>query len=419
MFDSKRQYCIFVLNERGMILKTTIESVAEAQKANLSALELGLTRTALNKLPDITSHALIVSGVRRCGKSTLLHQLLREKHPDAFYLNFEDTRLYDFEPSDFVRLDSLVTELGQTVLFFDEIQIVDRWETYVRQKLDEGCKIVITGSNASLLSRELGTKLTGRQITKELFPFSYSEFCAYRQAAPSADATRDYMAAGGFPEYVKSGLEEIMHHFFEDILVRDIAVRYGVRDVRTLQRLALYLVSNVGRLITGNRLKTMFEAGSTSTIMDYLSYFEYTYLFQFVPKFSYSLRKQLINPRKVYAIDTGVVNANSGSFTDDFGSVFENLIFLHLRRNFKEIYYFAEKGECDFVISEKGTVKQVVQVCYDLNHDNMDRELKGLFEAIAHFGLKEGTLVTFNQTDEFERAGMKARVVPAHQYLAD
>ncbi len=419
MFDSKRQYCIFVLNERGMILKTTIESVAEAQKANLSALELGLTRTALNKLPDITSHALIVSGVRRCGKSTLLHQLLREKHPDAFYLNFEDTRLYDFEPSDFVRLDSLVTELGQTVLFFDEIQIVDRWETYVRQKLDEGCKIVITGSNASLLSRELGTKLTGRQITKELFPFSYSEFCAYRQAAPSADATRDYMAAGGFPEYVKSGLEEIMHHLFEDILVRDIAVRYGVRDVRTLQRLALYLVSNVGRLITGNRLKTMFEAGSTSTIMDYLSYFEYTYLFQFVPKFSYSLRKQLINPRKVYAIDTGVVNANSGSFTDDFGSVFENLIFLHLRRNFKEIYYFAEKGECDFVISEKGTVKQVVQVCYDLNHDNMDRELKGLFEAIAHFGLKEGTLVTFNQTDEFERAGMKARVVPAHQYLAD
>ena len=402
-----------------MILKSTIASVAEAQKANLSVLELGLARTALDKLPDITSHALIVSGARRCGKSTLLHQLLREKHPNAFYLNFEDTRLYDFEPSDFVRLDSLVTEMGQTVLFFDEIQIVDRWETYVRQKLDEGCKIVITGSNASLLSRELGTKLTGRQITKELFPFSYTEFCAYRNAAPSADTTSDYMATGGFPEYVKSGLEEIMHHLFEDILIRDIAVRYGVRDVRTLQRLALYLVSNVGRLITGNRLKTIFEAGSTSTMMDYLSYFEYTYLFHFVPKFSYSLRKQLINPRKVYAIDTGVVNANSGSFTDDFGSVFENLVFLHLRRNYKEIYYFSEKSECDFVLSEKGTVRQVVQVCYDLNHDNIDRELKGLFEAIAHFGLTEGTLVTFNQTDEFELGGMKAHVVPAHQYLAD
>lgn len=400
-----------------MILKSTIASVLEAQKANIISLEQGLMRKALNKLPDITSHALIVSGVRRCGKSTLLHQLLREKHPDALYLNFEDTRLYDFEPSDFIRLDSVVSEMAQTVLFFDEIQIVDRWEIYVRQKLDEGCKVVITGSNASLLSRELGTKLTGRQITKELFPFSYTEFSAFRGSGPSADTTRDYMQTGGFPQYVKSGLEEIMHHLFEDILIRDIAVRYGVRDVRTLQRLALYLVSNVGRLITGNRLKTMFEAGSTSTIMDYLSYFEYTYLFHFVPKFSYSLRKRLVNPRKVYAIDTGLINANSGSFTDDFGSLFENLIFLHLRRQWKEIYYFSEKGECDFVVSERGTVREVVQVCYELNPDNMDRELNGLFEAMAHFDLKEGLLVTLNQADEFERAGMTARVIPAHDYL--
>lgn len=402
-----------------MILKSTLANVAEAQKGNLSDLELGLTRTALDKLPDITSHALIVSGVRRCGKSTLLHQLLREKYAEAFYLNFEDTRLFDFEPADFVRLDALVTEQKQQVLFFDEIQIVNRWETYVRQKLDEGCKVVITGSNASLLSRELGTKLTGRQITKELFPFSYTEFCQFGEAAPSAEAARSYMAKGGFPEYVKSGLEEIMHHLFEDILIRDIAVRYGVRDVRTLQRLALYLVSNTGRLITGNRLKTMFEAGSTSTIMDYLSYFEYTYLFQFVPKFSYSLRKQLINPRKVYAIDTGLINANSGSFTDDFGSLFENLVFLHLRRKYKEIYYFAEKSECDFVVSEKGTVRQVIQVCYDLNHDNVDRELRGLFDAISHFELKEGTLVTLDQADEIEKGGLTVHVVPAHQYFTD
>jgi predicted AAA+ superfamily ATPase len=136
-----------------------------------------------------------------------------------------------------------------------------------------------------------------------------------------------------------------------------------------------------------------------------------------VPKFSYSLRKQLINPRKVYAIDTGLINANSGSFTDDFASLFENLVFLHLRRKYKEIYYFAEKSECDFVVSEKGTVRQVLQVCYDLNHDNMDRELKGLFEAMTHFGLKEGTLVTFNQADELKKEGMTVTVIPAHQFL--
>ena len=402
-----------------MVLENVISNVIEAQKANMDVLDLGLHRNSIKTLPDLTSHALIVSGIRRCGKSTLLYQLLKERHPEALYLNFEDTRLYDFDPSDFVRLDKVVRESKSKTLFFDEIQIIDRWEVYVRQKLDEGSKIVITGSNASLLSRELGTKLTGRHITRELFPFSYAEFSAFAGSDPSEESVLSYLQTGGFPEYIKSGLDEILHHLFEDILIRDIAVRYGVRDVKTLQRLALYLVSNVGTRITGNRLKGMFESGSTNTIMDYLSHFEYTYLFHFVPKFSYSLRKQLVNPRKVYASDTGLINANSGSFTDDLGSRFENLVFLHLRRQFKEIYYFAEKGECDFVVSEKGAVKQVLQVCYELTADNLDRELNGLFEAMDFFKLKAGTIVTLHQTDEFERDGKKISVVPAKEYLMD
>jgi uncharacterized protein len=402
-----------------MVLENVISNVIEAQKANMDVLDLGLHRNSIKTLPDLTSHALIVSGIRRCGKSTLLYQLLKERHPEALYLNFEDTRLYDFDPSDFVRLDKVVRESKSKTLFFDEIQIIDRWEVYVRQKLDEGSKIVITGSNASLLSRELGTKLTGRHITRELFPFSYAEFNAFAGSGPSEESVLSYLQTGGFPEYIKSGLDEILHHLFEDILIRDIAVRYGVRDVKTLQRLALYLVSNVGTRITGNRLKGMFESGSTNTIMDYLSHFEYTYLFHFVPKFSYSLRKQLVNPRKVYASDTGLINANSGSFTDDLGSRFENLVFLHLRRQFKEIYYFAEKGECDFVVSEKGAVKQVLQVCYELTADNLDRELNGLFEAMDFFKLKAGTIVTLHQTDEFERDGKKISVVPAKEYLMD
>lgn len=400
-----------------MVLENVISNVIEAQKANMDVLDLGLHRNSIKTLPDLTSHALIVSGIRRCGKSTLLYQSLKERHPEALYLNFEDTRLYDFDPSDFVRLDKVVRESTSKTLFFDEIQIVDRWEVYVRQKLDEGSKIVITGSNASLLSRELGTKLTGRHVTRELFPFSYPEFSAFAGSDPSEESVLSYLQTGGFPEYIKSGLDEILHHLFEDILIRDIAVRYGVRDVKTLRRLALYLVSNVGTRITGNRLKVLFESGSTNTIMDYLSHFEYTYLFHFVPKFSYSLRKQLVNPRKVYANDTGLINANSGSFTDDLGSRFENLVFLHLRRQFKEIYYFAEKGECDFVVSEKGAVKQVLQVCYELTADNLDRELKGLSEAMEFFKLKTGTIVTLHQTDEFERDGKKISVVPAKEYL--
>ncbi len=400
-----------------MILKSVLLNVMNAQKANLDELDAGLRRHTLTTLPDVSSHALIVSGIRRSGKSTLLYQLLKEKHPEALYLNFEDTRLYDFEPNDFARVDAIVKDSNTKVLFFDEIQIIDRWESYVRQKLDEVCKVVITGSNASLLSRELGTKLTGRHITKELFPFSYSEFLTFRKQKPSEETVMAYLHEGGFPEYVKSGLEEVLHHLFEDILIRDIAVRYGVRDVKTLQRLALYLISNVGKMVTGNRLKSVFEIGSTNTMMDYLSHLEYTYLFHFIPKFSYSARKQLVNPRKIYAADTGLINANSGSFSDDFGRKFENMMFLHLRRSYKEIYYFAEKGECDFVVVSKGTVQQVIQVCYELTPDNLDRELNGLFEAMAFFNLTTGTLVTLHQSDEIERDGKVVRVIPATEFL--
>lgn len=400
-----------------MILKSTLFNVLEAQKANLNQLDLGLRRDTFKALPALSSHALIVSGIRRCGKSTLLYQLLKEKYPEALYLNFEDTRLYDFDQKDFVRLDALVNEAQSKVLFFDEIQIIPNWERYVRQKLDEKYQIVITGSNASLLSKELGTKLTGRHVTKELFPFSFNEFISFKQLEASASSCVLYLETGGFPEYVKSGIEEILHHLFEDILIRDIAVRYGIRDIKTLQRMALYLISNVGKLITGNRLKGLFEIGSTNTVMDYLSYMEATYLFHFVPKFSYSVRKQLVNPRKLFAIDTGMIGVNSGSFTDDHGRKFENMIFIYLRRQFNEVYYFAEKGECDFVVFNKSAVYQLIQVCYELNQDNMDRELNGLFEAMDYFNLTEGRIVTLDQTDEFEKNGKIVKVIPAYEFM--
>lgn len=400
-----------------MILKSLLKEVTEAQKENLLKLNTGLKRHQLDEMPELASHALIISGIRRCGKSTMLHQLLKEKHPDAYYVNFEDPRLYDFELNDFTRLDEVIEEQGTEVLFFDEIQVIDGWERYVRQKLDEGFKLVITGSNVSLLSSELGSKLTGRHITKELFPFSWKEFCEFRVLDSSGDALKEYMQIGGFPEYVKTEDDDILHQLFEDILVRDIAVRFGVRDVKTLQRLALYLVSNVGNLVTGNKLRSLFGIGATSTVMEYFSYLEQTWLMHFIPKFSYSVRKQSVNPRKVYAIDTGLINVNSKSFSGDFGRILENLVFLHLRRNFKEIYYLSEKGECDFVTFEQGNVQEVVQVCYELNPDNLDRELNGLFEALSFFELEQGFIITQSQTDRFEKDGKVAKVIPCHQFF--
>jgi predicted AAA+ superfamily ATPase len=400
-----------------MILQSALNQVIETQKANLFQKDPGLKRDALAILPNLTAFALIVSGIRRCGKSTLLFQLLKERYPDALYLNFEDPRLYEFGPNDFSRLDESIKASGSKVLFFDEIQIVPEWERYARQKLDEEYKLVITGSNASLLSRELGTRLTGRHISKELFPFSYHEFCSFKGLVNDKQSLLSYLELGGFPEYLKQGIPEILNQLFEDILIRDIAVRYGVRDVKTLQRLAFYLLSNVSKLITGNRLKILFEIGSTSTVMEYLSYLEYSYLLQFVPKFSYSLRKQIANPRKVYAIDTGLINVNSGSFSEDNGRKFENLIYLHLRQKYREIYYFAEKNECDFVIINNGTLVEAIQVCFELNPDNITRELNGVIDALTFFNADEGFIVTLDQTDRLEKNGKVVHVMPAHHYL--
>jgi predicted AAA+ superfamily ATPase len=400
-----------------MILQSAISQVIAAQKETLFKRGPGLKRDALTALPDLSSFALIVSGIRRCGKSTLLLQLLAGKYPKAIYLNFEDPRLYEFEPADFARLDEVIKQSGASVLFFDEIQIIPEWERYTRQKLDEGFRMVITGSNASLLSRELGTKLTGRHVTKELFPFSYHEFCSFKKLSADKASVLSYLDTGGFPEYVKQGVPDILNQLFEDILTRDIAVRYGVRDVRTLQRLAFYLLSNAGKLITGTRLKSLFEIGSTSTVMEYLSHLEYAYLLHFVPKFSYSIRKQLVNPRKVYAIDTGLVKVNSGSFSADNGRNFENLVFLHLRRQYREIYYFAEKGECDFIVIHNHSFHQALQVCFELNRDNLDREVNGLVEALEFFGAAEGAIVTLDQADRLEKNGKIVHIVPAYTYF--
>jgi predicted AAA+ superfamily ATPase len=302
---------------------------------------------------------------------------------------------------------------------FDEIQLIKGWERYVRQKLDENFQVLVTGSNASLLSHELGSSLTGRHITKELFPFSYTEYCRFHQLEPFVDSTISYIRDGGFPEYQKQKRDEILTSLLDDIIIRDIAIRYNVRDVRTLQRLTLFLLSNVGNLITGNKLKSNFGISSTTTILDYFSYLEQSYLIAFVPRFDYSLKKQNINPRKIYAIDTGLVEVSTPSFTKDAGHKLENLVYLALRRQYKEIYYYAGKGECDFMVVERGAITRTIQVCIELNNDNLHRETSGLYEAMKAFKLSEGTIVTLSQTDQFVQDGLIVNVVPFHQFVAN
>jgi len=403
-----------------MILESVISLVVEQQKNRLMLRDSGLKRELIPDIQSLSSHALIISGVRRCGKSTLLMQMMKGMEDGkVLYLNFESPQLYEFALSDFTRLDNIIGQKGINILFFDEIQLIEGWEMYVRQKLDEGFRVIITGSNASLLSKELGTKLTGRHINQELFPFSYREFLTFRVLIPSAESLKVYMNTGGFPEYVKTGDQEQLAALFEDVLIRDIVTRYGIKDIKSLHRLASYLISNIGNRVTATKLKQPFSIGATSTILNWFSHLELAYLVSFLPMFSHSTKAQLINPRKVYAIDLGLVDVISNTMTEDAGRKLENLIFLHLRRKYNELYYFDEKGECDFVAMKHGAVKEIVQVCYELTPDNLKRELNGLLKAMRYFNQFKATIVTFANSDFIDEDGCKIKVIPAYKYLSD
>lgn len=403
-----------------MIKKSTLEDVIAQQDQLLLKADKGYPRDLLPEI-NIRQHdfALIISGIRRCGKSTLLRQLIAQVKKKYFFLNFDTARLYTFVAEDFALLDEIISAGDYDVLFFDEIQVVDGWELFVRQKLDEGYRVVLTGSNASLLSKELGTKLTGRHITNELFPFSYQEFCAFKSLQSNSNSFAKYMISGGFPAFLKDQNIDVHTALLDDIIHRDVAVRHNIRDVHALKQLVLFLASNVGNLITATRLKQLVGIKSTATVLEYLGFFEQSYLIQLVPKFSYSYKVQIVNPRKVYFIDSGLQNAVTGSFNNDNGRKLENIVFWELRRLKKEIYYYNENGkECDFVICRNKTVEQVMQVCYELNSDNESREIAGLMDAMDFFKLKEGVILTFNQEDVISHNKKRIKVVPAFRYFS-
>ena len=405
------------INMLDMITKDFLQQIIAEQKDLIKLKSNTMLRDSLKFTPQIDGFATIISGVRRCGKSTLLYQLLKANNIDALHLNFDDPRLFEFTVADFQKLDSIIQESNQKILMLDEIQIIKGWERYIRQKLDEGYIVYVTGSNASLLSREIGSSLTGRHVTTELFPFSYNEFCRFKDFDTNEDSLNDFLETGGFPEYVKQPVNIILSNLLEDILIRDISVRYGIKDSQALKRLAVYLLSNVGNLTSANKLKEPCGIKSTTTILEYMSHLELSYLISFVPMYDLSLKKQSVNPKKIYAIDLGLIKANVSSQKQDIGHKLENAVFNSLRRNYQEIYYHKSTGECDFITIDKGIINQAVQVCYELTTDNSDREINGLIEAMARFNLNEGIIVTHHQEDCFNLPEGTIHVIPAHKYL--
>ena len=406
---------------------TEMQDISVTQKLTLESQEQGLIRKSLVELPDIKSHALVVCGIRRCGKSTLLRQFVRKLKRPYFYLNFDDIRLASFSHTDFGLIDKVIAESGAKLIFFDEIQSAQKWELYVRQKLNEGFQVVITGSNASLLSRELGSRLTGRHLSKELFPFSYTEFCRFTGVNAGSQSLSNYIEKGGFPEYLKTGNTNILTQLQSDILYRDIAVRYGIRDAASLQRLFVYLVSNPSQLFSPSKLTSIVGAKSPTTVLEYISFFTSAYLINLLPRFAWSVKAQNLAPKKVYIADTGLIKTGAVSFSGNLGALLENCVYNVLRAKAgssvlpsnEGIYYFTDKngGECDFISSPKNN-PSCIQVCWELTHDNQDREINGLLAAMEFFNLDYGTILTFDSEDIIKTDGKKIDVIPVWKYMA-
>ena len=401
-----------------MILKETLRSIVKAQSKELKSLEDGIDRTLGEKIDLNLPFAIIISGIRRCGKSTLLRQVMKTTNSPC-YFNLEDPRATGFEVGDFQKLDEIFTEeYGKCdYYFFDEIQNVDKWELFVRTILDKKKHFLITGSNASLLSKELGTKLTGRHLRHELFPFSYCEFLKFTSRKAGAESFGKYLQNGGFPEYLKFGRSDILQELLNDIIMRDIVVRHKLRNPKSIKGMALFLTTNVGVEFSYNTLAKTFGLGSTNSAIAFVSYLEDSYLLFTVSKFDYSLKKQAVNPKKAYTIDNGLAGVNSVSFSSHKGKMLENCVFLELRRTGKEVFYFRGDKECDFLVKEKNTITGAIQVCYELTEDNKKREIDGIMEALEKFELPTGLILTFNQEDEVEIAGKTIKIHPVWQWL--
>ena len=401
-----------------MILKETLRSIVKTQRRELESLEYGIARTLAKEIDLKLPFAITLSGIRRCGKSTLLRQVMKTTS-NPYYFNFEDPRATSFEVNDFQKLDEIFKEeYGESdYYFFDEIQNAEKWELFVRTMLDKKKHFLITGSNASLLSREFGTRLTGRHLKHELFPFSYCEFLHFTSRRAGADSFDEYMQKGGFPEYLKYGRSEILQELFNDIIMRDIVVRYKLRSPKTIKEMALFLTSNVGVEFSYNGMAKTFSLGSTNSAIAFVSHLEDSYLLFTVSKFDYSPKKRAVNPKKTYSIDNGLAGVNSVSFSSNKGRMLENCVFLELRRFEREVFYFRGDRECDFLVKEKNAITQAIQVCYEINEDNKKREIDGLVEAMEKFGLPEGIILTHDQEDELEISGKTIRVFPTWRWL--
>ncbi|MEK6915198.1 MAG: ATP-binding protein [Nanoarchaeota archaeon] len=379
---------------------------------------------------------LIITGVRRCGKSYLLKIIKNElnlKDKECLYINFNDERLTNFNVEDFQKITDFIHEQKydeKCLLLVDEVQEVQKWEKWI-DRMKENHLLIITGSNSRLLSSELSTILTGRSLSLWLTPLSFKEFIeakkidlkdfnvdSKKQSTIRAEFN-EYLKQGGFPKRFLTGQNIILKELYEQILYRDIASRFGKSSSKSIKEISLNLLSNPSSLVSIRQMSLMANIKNLGTVKTILDAFESAFLFFFVNKFDSSIKKQVQNPRKAYCIDNGFLVTLGFRLSEDQGKLLENLVAIELKRREKEIFYHTEKNECDFVIREGNKITQAIQVCYSLTGENKEREVNGLIEALEKFKLKEGMILTNDQEEEITEKEKKISIKPVWKWLLE
>lgn len=375
----------------------------------------------------------LITGPRRTGKST--EALLMLKSKNFAYLNFDDGKLLDSWDDDIVweTLQSIYPDFDYLLL--DEIQNLDNWNLWVSKLYRQGVNMIITGSNAKLLSSEMATLLTGRYIRIEMFPFSLSEFFAWNKKdlssikeedrATAQSLINDYLHNGGYPETVaaRSLTQSYLSTLFDAIVWKDIAKRHNVRNVEDLNNLAIYLLSNFCSPFSANELTDALGFSSVATTKKYMGYLREPYLFYYLPRYNSKFKMMKKAPQKVYVTDNGFVTAKAFGVSENYGRLLENQVFIELvRRGYdteKSLFYYRSRNdkETDFVTRQGTYVESLIQVCYDLSSERtFKREADSLVECAGELGCRNLFIVTMNENRTIEKNGYEVKVVSVDKF---
>jgi predicted AAA+ superfamily ATPase len=405
------------------------------------------------KLPVDSRKIITVPGVRRCGKSSLLMLAVNEvinrgvEKNRILWLSFDDERIYDLKTKD---LDTVIQaymemypdiDISSVYMFFDEIQLVENWDLFVLRLYKSYCKnIFISGSNSKMLSAELSSALRGWPIEYEEFPLSFREFCGFTNVeanrftesgrAKLLAAFKKYNSGSAFPQIVLEEDDTIrykeLQNYFNTMLFRDLMEHYNLSNPMViryfLKRVMLNLSKPTSVNAIYNDIKSQGLRVSKESLYQILDYACSIFLFFKVPKFSGSMIRETSSLSKYYLIDNGLRSAVLMPQSEDEGKLFENGVFLHLRRNLRtgeKIYYYNERNECDFVIQSGNIISHLIQVTTELNGSNKNQEISGLIEACKYTDCDSLTIITLNQEDSISNDGRLIKVIPAWKWMLE